>query len=177
MDMSNAEAFSWLDGRLVRASDRPSALADGVSGGCYTTARVEAGRVCLAERHSRRLRRDAERLGFDLPANSEIQRALRLLAQAAFPTSSGIIRLSAYPRSLAGGGAAGGEPDCRTLLIGEVRELGPEPATWSAVTWNEPHPGPEARHGAKVHLVDAYMQALLVILPLWFILERCSRRP
>ena len=73
--MVKPEVLAWFDGKIVPENEPPEALIGGAAGGCYTTARIQAGRLCLAERHSRRLRRDSLRLGIEAPATALIQRA------------------------------------------------------------------------------------------------------
>jgi branched-subunit amino acid aminotransferase/4-amino-4-deoxychorismate lyase len=106
--------------------------------GCYTTARVRRGRVALAERHAARLARDARALGLGEPAPAEIGEVLARLAREAFGDGDGIVRLEA--RSDDAG---------RLRLVGSSRDLGADPATWSALCSRVTHPGPDGPPGIK----------------------------
>jgi branched-subunit amino acid aminotransferase/4-amino-4-deoxychorismate lyase len=122
--------------------------------GCVTTAGVSSGRPRLAERHVRRLRRDAERLGLVPPSAEECHRALATLAAEAFPRGEGIVRLELRPD--AGGGAH---------LVGTTRPLGDDPPVLNAVISSVCHPGPGPAPGAKLcartAFDDAFEQARL----------------
>jgi branched-subunit amino acid aminotransferase/4-amino-4-deoxychorismate lyase len=139
-----------VDGRLAPAG----AIAAARGLGCVTTAGVSSGRPRLAERHVRRLRRDAEHLGLVPPSAEECHRALATLAAEAFPHGEGIVRLELGP-------GAGG----RTLLVGTTRPLGDDPPVLSAVVSSVCHPGPGPAPGAKLRaraaFDDAFEQARL----------------
>jgi branched-subunit amino acid aminotransferase/4-amino-4-deoxychorismate lyase len=124
----------WIDGvRLESAPDAPGPA-------CYTTARFQAGRVHLASRSAARLARDARALGLPSVDTDWLQQAMRDLARERFgSTGSGIVRFQA---SDAGRG--------RLRLVGSSREIGPEPATWSAIIAADVHPGPSEAPGAKL---------------------------
>jgi branched-subunit amino acid aminotransferase/4-amino-4-deoxychorismate lyase len=125
-----------MDGRLAPAD----ALDDAPAGsGCYTTARVEAATPRFAERHVRRLRRDAAQLGLEPPPPESCLKALVTLSVAAFPSGAGIVRLE-----LRADGRGG------TRLIGTARPLGHDPAVLGAVVSPLCHPGPGAAPGAKL---------------------------
>jgi len=106
--------------------------------GCYTTARVRRGRVALAERHAARLARDVRALGLGEPEPAEIGEVLARLAWEAFGDGDGIVRLEA--RSDDAG---------RLRLVGSSRDLGADPATWSALCSRITHPGPDGPPGIK----------------------------
>jgi branched-subunit amino acid aminotransferase/4-amino-4-deoxychorismate lyase len=119
----------------VRGDD--SAFAEGR--GCYTTARIVGGQPRFAERHVRRLIRDARLLGIGALDEREAMRGLRELGEAAFPDREGVVRLQAS-RDGEGG----------LHLVGVARELGPEPEVWSAVIAPFAHEGGLPYGGRKV---------------------------
>ncbi|MGH0033448.1 MAG: aminotransferase class IV [Myxococcota bacterium] len=132
----------WIDGELrpreaaaLRGDD--SAALEGR--GCYTTARVSGGAVLWAERHARRLDRDANTLGLGAVDRGLVERAFGELTRAAFGRGEGAIRLQA---SCDGSG--------RLHLLGIPRELGDEPALWRAVSAESVHPGVTPWSGVKV---------------------------
>lgn len=100
---------------------------------------MRAGHPRHGPRHARRLVRDARVLGLgDLDA-AHCLAALEELARAAFGLGEGIVRLQA---------SRGG--DGRLRLVGLARALGPEPATWRAVTAPFAHEGPSPFPGVKL---------------------------
>ncbi len=132
----------WVDGRLapldapaVRADD--SAFSEGR--GCYTSARVEDGRVRFAERHTRRLERDARALGLAPVDRGRVRRALDELARAAFPRGAGVVRIQ-VSRDASGA----------QHLVGVPRALGASSPEWSAITAPLPHEGPLVAGGPKL---------------------------
>jgi branched-subunit amino acid aminotransferase/4-amino-4-deoxychorismate lyase len=129
---------SWLDGGLAGEAEQAQLERLLALPGCYTTARVEAGRIRLAGRHCARLQRDAISLRLAPPADAAIRGALLGLAEAVFGDAAGIVRLQL---SADEGGA--------THLIGTARALGADPDTWRAIRTPEPHPGPSLHPGAK----------------------------
>lgn len=144
-----AASHVWLDGRLAAAGEAllpldDSAFLQGL--GCYTTARFVGGRVRLASRAAARLARDARALGLGDVDPDACREAMLALGTACFGRGEGIVRLQAS-RDAAG----------RLRLSGTAREVGPEPATWSAVVADFAHPGPGPAPGAKVtsHLAFA----------------------
>jgi branched-subunit amino acid aminotransferase/4-amino-4-deoxychorismate lyase len=105
--------------------------------------------VLLAARHARRLWRDARRLGLTgLPEQACLE-ALEALARESFPERAGCVRLEARDDGRG-----------RACLVGSARELGPEPAAWSAVLSPLPHPGPSAWPGAKLTARAFYERAV-----------------
>jgi D-alanine transaminase len=116
--------------------------------GCYTTARVTGGRVERLERHARRLARDADRVGLPPPDRAAIEATAIARARAALGRGDGIVRIewSAAP------------PDPPVLLVA-TRPLGFDGSRWRAITASIPHPGPEARRGAKAIGVVAWEAA------------------
>ncbi|MEN8183613.1 MAG: aminotransferase class IV [Myxococcota bacterium] len=130
----------WWEGRLQSLA-APPAPAVAPRTGCYTTARVVAGAPRWLDRHLRRLRRDARRLGLDPPPEAECRRALVELAGAAFPSGEGVVRLELRPQARGSG-----------CLVGTARPLGPEADTWSAVLSKLPHPGVRAGAGSGAKL-------------------------
>jgi para-aminobenzoate synthetase/4-amino-4-deoxychorismate lyase len=132
----------WVDGRLcasetavVRADD--SAFCE--ARGCYTSVRIHAGAPRFAERHVRRLVRDASALGLPVVDPELLRRALDELAQAAFCGGEGVVRLQL---SRDGHGAL--------HVVGVPRGLGDDPPTWRAVTARFPHPGALLAGGPKL---------------------------
>ena len=123
------------DAAVVRADD--SAFAEGR--GCYTSVRIRAGAPRFAERHVRRLARDARALGLPAVDPQILRRALGELAQAAFSGGEGVVRLQL---SRDGGGAL--------HVVGVPRDLGGDPPEWRAVTAPFPHPGPLLAGGPKL---------------------------
>jgi branched-subunit amino acid aminotransferase/4-amino-4-deoxychorismate lyase len=120
---------------VLRADD--SAAAEGR--GATTTAGVFAGRVRFARRHARRLQAGCRALGLPSPDTDLVLRALGELAEAAFGSGDGAIRLTASRDSRDG-----------AHLVGVPRALGDDPPHWRAVTAPFPHPGPLSWGGAKI---------------------------
>lgn len=90
------------------------------------------GRALVADRHARRLRRDAAALGLPPPALADCQRALAEAA-AAFGAGDGIVRL-----------------EWRGVrLVVRPRPLGEDPGAWRAVLAGTVHPGRAASAGVK----------------------------
>jgi branched-subunit amino acid aminotransferase/4-amino-4-deoxychorismate lyase len=140
--MSDAPRVCWVDGGLapldgpaVRADD--SAFSEGR--GCYTSARVAAGRVRFRERHVCRLVRASRALGLGELDPQLAYRAFSELAEAAFGAGDGVVRLQA---SRDGTG--------RLHLVGVPRLLGSEPAQWTAIVVALPHEGGGLAAGLKV---------------------------
>lgn len=119
----------------MRADD--SAFAEGR--GCYTTARVEAGRVRFAERHARRVREQARALRIGDVSEAAVLAALTDVAKAAFPDGEGAIRVQA---SRDGAGAV--------HLVAVPRALGATRPAWSAHTAPFTYAGAVPLGGAKV---------------------------
>jgi branched-subunit amino acid aminotransferase/4-amino-4-deoxychorismate lyase len=107
--------------------------------GCYTTARVRAGAPTLPARHADRLLRDACALGLPRPDPLAIGEAFATLARLAFGGGGGIVRLQAGERE-----------DGAPALVGTVRALGADGATWRASVAPFAHPGPARALGAKL---------------------------
>ena len=116
--------------------------------GCYTTAGVVSGRPRFAERHVRRLRRDAEKLGLDAPSAEVCHEALATLTAEAFPDGEGIVRLELRPDARG-----------RARLVGSTRPLGDEPRVLSAVVSDVEHPGPGPALGAKLCARSVFEEA------------------
>lgn len=106
--------------------------------GCYTTARVSAGRIERLERHAGRLRRDAERLSLPLPDRRAIESLALAVVHAELGGSDGAVRIE---------WATGAE--AQPALRGITRPLGPDPRTWRVTTATTVHPGPIDRHDVK----------------------------
>ena len=139
---SNVPSLVWVGGRLapleepaLRADD--SAYAQGL--GCYTTARVEAGRIRHGGRAARRLARDAARLGLGEVDEALCQRAIRELAEACFGTQPGIVRVQASSDGRRG-----------VQLIATARPIGEEPDRWRADISRHAHQGPGPMAGVKL---------------------------
>jgi D-alanine transaminase len=102
---------------------------------CYTTGRFHVGRIWLGERVAARLVRDARALGLGEHDPREVEACLLAAGRTSFGAGGeGVVRLEAR---------AGGE------LVASTRPLGPEPATWRAITARVVHPGPGPAPGAK----------------------------
>ena len=113
--------------------------------GSYTTAKIAGGRVERLERHTRRLQRDAQRLGLPLPNRDAIERIFLDTAKRVFSGGDGIVRLewSHLP---------GEDPE----LIATPRAYEAAAPTWRVVTSDAVHPGPEFRANTKYVDVSAY---------------------
>lgn len=132
----------WVDGEL-RPADAAVARADDSAfcegRGCYTSVRIRAGAPTFAQRHVRRLRRDARALGLPAVDPALLSRALAELARAAFGGGDGVVRLSL---SRDGEGAP--------HVVGRAAALGDDPPAWRAVTAPLPHPGALLAGGPKL---------------------------
>ena len=120
---------------MLRADD--SAFSEGR--GCYTSARVEAGRVRFAARHVARLVAAARELRLGQLDPAWVQRALEELAEAAFGGHDGVVRLQA---------SRDGEGQLH--LVGLPRALGLLPTEWSAIVVALAHEGGGLGAGLKV---------------------------
>ncbi len=107
--------------------------------GCYTSVHIRAGDPRFAERHVRRLERDARALALPAPDPRLLHRALRELARAAFADGDGVVRLQL---SRSGDGAL--------HVVAVPRALGDDPPEWRAVTAPFPHPGAALPGGPKL---------------------------
>ncbi len=130
----------WLNGELTSRAkyEARGPLADPAAPACYTTARWDGARVWWEARHAARLARDARSLGLGDVAPETCTRAIRALGSACFGAGEGVVRVE-VSRSARGG----------QLVVGSVRAIGPEPATWRAISLRAPHPGPGPALGAK----------------------------
>ncbi len=126
----------------------PASRPSGPDDGCCTTARVRGGRVERLERHARRLRRDAGRLGLPLPDPREVEALLDATAREHFAARDGIVRAE-------WSAAQGDQP----RLSATARPFDPLPFAWRAVTSNATHPGPIRGGGAKQIAVAAWDHA------------------
>lgn len=125
--------------------------------GSYTTAKISGGRVERLERHTARLRRDAERLGLSLPQQVDVERIFLDTAERSFGSSQsvgsnhspgrrdGIIRVEWSHL-----------PGAPPKLIATPREYQAAAPAWSVVTSDAIHPGPEFRANTKYVDVAAY---------------------
>ncbi len=121
--------------------------------GCYTTARVSAGRIERLERHAGRLRRDAERLSLPLPDRRAVEALALAVVRAELRRGDGVVRVE---------WASAG--DARPTLRATTRPLGPDSRTWRVATAKTVHPGPADRPnrkalGVKALGVPAYDEA------------------
>jgi branched-subunit amino acid aminotransferase/4-amino-4-deoxychorismate lyase len=140
----------WVDGQLVNrgaAALLPTDSAFASGRGCYTTARLRAGRIRFAGRHAARLTRDALRLGIGVVAPARVIEGLEASGRAAFGKGGdGIVRIQAS------------RDDSGVLHLTAVpRHPGHEPVAWSACLSLLVHEGPMPWSGAKVsnHLLFA----------------------
>ena len=137
----------WVDGHVIRPETSPSVSSASAQMpvGCYTTARVHAGRSetqpCAdwETQHVERLHRDIETLGLGRLRPEWIPRAFRELAAAAFGTGEGIVRLDAH---------AGTNGDVH--VTGTPREIGSNPAAWKACLSSIRHRGAHAWSRVKL---------------------------
>jgi len=139
--MNPRELQCWVDGRLQPVGTAAIPADDGAfleGRGCYTTARICRGRALWADRHARRLERDARRLEIGEVDPAQVLQALSELGRALFANDEGIVRVQ----------ASGGSRD-GPRLIGIPRELGPEPGRWAARIAPFPHEGPTPWSGVK----------------------------
>jgi branched-subunit amino acid aminotransferase/4-amino-4-deoxychorismate lyase len=145
------EAFPiWVDGTLRRADAAVVRADDSAfceARGCYTSVRIRAGVPRFADRHVRRLVRDAAALGLPAADPHLLRHALVELAKAAFHGGEGVVRLTL---SRDGDGAL--------HVVGVPRGLGEDPPAWRAVTAPSAHPGPVLAGGHK--LTDRLVHAL-----------------
>lgn len=143
----------WLDSRLIDANDpaaiRLADLTRTSEPGCYTTARVTAGRALYGDHHARRLQRDAKAIGLDAFDPLLVFRAFEELGGAVFGDESGIVRIEA----LKGSHGAG------VSLLATTRPIGPESKTWSAISAPVSHHGPRSHAGAKLTHQKVYEEA------------------
>jgi branched-subunit amino acid aminotransferase/4-amino-4-deoxychorismate lyase len=117
------ESTCWVDGRLRSIREARAGADDSArehERGCYTTARVRAGEIHLETRHVERLVRDARALALGEVDADLARRGLRELAEAAFGSGDGIVRLQASRD-------AGGD----VRLVGTARALGDDPPEWA----------------------------------------------
>ncbi|HXV36329.1 MAG TPA: aminotransferase class IV, partial [Myxococcota bacterium] len=131
----------WVDGAL-RAASQAVARADDSAfcegRGCYTSVRIARGSARFEARHVERLQRGAKALRLGEIRASAIRRALDELAAAALPGGEGVIRLQL---SCDGEGA--------THLVGVARDLGVDPAQWTAISVELPQRGGARAGGEK----------------------------
>jgi branched-subunit amino acid aminotransferase/4-amino-4-deoxychorismate lyase len=121
--------------------------------GCCTTVRVLQGQPTRIDRHVERLRRDAGRLGLELPDRNETARLLIETATRHFPPpEEGIVRIE---WSAATAATAAGSPRLRA----SARALVPAPERWRVRTALTRHPGPGDRRNTKQIGVAAYESA------------------
>lgn len=135
-------ALCWVDGRVqgvAEAAIRVDDLAYTEGRGCYTTARIRAGRAQFAERHLRRLERGAEALSLGKVEARAVAQCFEDLAREALPTGEGIVRIQ-LSRDATGA----------SHVVGVPRALGPMPAHWSAITAPLRHEGPILAGGHKL---------------------------
>lgn len=138
---------------MVTSGRRPTrSSADFSAGraGCCTTVRVLQGQPTRVDRHVERLRRDAGRLGHELPDRGEIARLLTETATWHFPPpEEGIVRIEWSAATDAGS----------PRLRANARGLVPAPDRWRVRSALTRHPGPEDRQNTKQIGVAAYDSA------------------
>jgi branched-subunit amino acid aminotransferase/4-amino-4-deoxychorismate lyase len=135
------ESICWVDGRLRSIREARAGADDSArehERGCYTTARVRAGEIHLETRHVERLVRDARALALGEVDADLARRGLRELAEAAFGSGDGIVRLQASRD-------AGGD----VRLVGTARALGDDPPEWAAICAAQRHDGGGVPGGPK----------------------------
>jgi branched-subunit amino acid aminotransferase/4-amino-4-deoxychorismate lyase len=106
--------------------------------GCYSSTRACGGRAWHAERHVRRLARDARLLGF---GEVDASAALELLRALARPTRDGAdlkVRVDAQPDAVLG-----------VRVSGASSPIGDEAPTWRCVAAAVVHPGASPTSSAK----------------------------
>jgi branched-subunit amino acid aminotransferase/4-amino-4-deoxychorismate lyase len=131
------------DEAVIRADD--SAFTEGR--GCYTSVRIRAGVPRFADRHLRRLARDASALGLPAADPRLLRRALAELADVAFSGGEGVVRLQLSR-----------DGDGTLHVVGVPRGLGEDPPAWRAVTAPIAHRGLVLDRGPK--LTDRLVHAL-----------------
>lgn len=115
--------------------------------GCYTSALATGGRVWHAERHARRLARDARLLGL---GEVDEAAALRLLRELAAPTrGGGDAKLRLEARREAGA----------LRLLASSQPLEADPATWLAISAPRRHGGASRSSRAKTTARALYDEA------------------
>lgn len=139
--MSEAPHRWWVDGALCSVDVRQLSRWEptGPDRSSYTTARVSGGVARWHDRHVRRLQRDGAQLGLGEISAEAVEAAFRETGRANFGAGEGVVRLQL---ELDGRGGA--------RLVGIPRAIGPEAATWTAVTAHFPHDGPTKAPGAKL---------------------------
>lgn len=132
----------WLRGAVVAPC--PEGLAERVTAvldagrACYSTALFRRGAVVWADRHARRLARDAAAVGLGEVDRAEVERALAELGTAAFGDGEGIVRVAALDDG-------GPTPE----LVAECRDLGSDPPVWTAKVADFAHTPSGPWTGAK----------------------------
>lgn len=129
----------WLSGRLIGIEAAAEYAEILERPGCYTTARVEAGRARWHAAHARRLAEDSRALGLPEPGEDDIAEAFASLGGAEFGEGAGVVRLKACASS-----------EGTLALVAHARGLGIEPPAWKAGLAPFPHPGPGDHPGAKL---------------------------
>ena len=138
----------WYHGQLCEAAETPEAEAPLSGPGLVTTAQVRNGGCTFETQHVQRLQRDAERLGLAPVRSDEVRALMTGLAEAAFPSSRGVLRVLLSTLS----------PD-KTELIGSVRPWIEESSAWKARIAPVPHIGPGPFTGAKLADVPCWRTA------------------
>ena len=129
----------WYHGQLCEAAETPEADAPLSGPGLVTTAQVRNGGCTFETQHIQRLQRDADLLGLAPVRSDEVRTLMTGLAQAAFPSSKGVLRV--LLSTLSPG---------KTELIGSVRPWIEESTAWKARISPVPHTGPGPFTGAKL---------------------------
>lgn len=113
---------------------------------CYTSARIDGGRLRHESAHLARLARDAALLSL---GRVDIEGARRAMHEAghAFGDGSGIVRIE-LSRARDG-----------IVQVTTTRPLGPTRESWRAITASETHPGADAFAGVKRSGVPLYQRA------------------
>ncbi len=140
--MPEVRPLCWVDGGMrpiAEAAIRVDDLAFTEGRGCYTTARIRAGRAQFADRHLRRLERGAQALALGAVDAQAVAHCFHDLAKAALPEGEGIIRIQ-LSRDATG----------TSHVVGVPRALGPLAETWTAITAPLPHEGPILAGGHKL---------------------------
>ena len=141
----------WRDGAWF-PSDTPAFFSNGsiaVGRACFTTAKVQNGRIIFLQQHLQRLERDARTLGLPAAENEYLRQSLVDVAQECFPENIGIVRATLTANASA-----------PTSLVIQPRDWQSPSNSWKSIIAPFPHPGIQPWAGAKVVNRLFYEQAM-----------------